>query len=780
MQDSRAFIEDYDKIVCFISDLEDADENAFSVWSDGARIPIARIHRNPFDAQEFALELEGRLDPESPCFVICRGKQVIAAEPFGIYDKREFAEKYIYDGVLGATVLGNTTVFRVWSPFAVAVTLNLYLTGDGVNDNLLGSRMQRMDRGVWELVINDNLAGMYYTFTVVHNGRAAIETADPYGMSGGINGRRSMVVDFSSPAVTPEGWADEHRAYLEKYAVKSYTDAIVWEVHVRDFSGKTNAAGRDGFLAFTERGLTNAAGEIIGLDYLADLGVTHVHLLPVAEYATVDQYKLSDPFYNAFNWGYDPKNYNSPMGAYSSRPEDGNSRVLELRKAIAALHSRGIGVVLDVVYNHTYNFEAPIARIAPNYYYRFDYRGNPTNGSGCGNETASERPMCRKFIIDSLLAWAKNYHVDGFRFDLMGLHDVLTMSEIERAVHSVLPSALIYGEGWVGGPTSLPGDKQCNKWNVCGVQRSAGAAGPIAVFSDVMRDSVKGAVFRADEGGYVNGRPLDNVNRVKFSSMGATSPNFDTGWVVPDARNVVNYVSAHDNNTLWDKLKLTAPFTPRDMRLRMNRLAAGIVLTSRGMPFFQAGEEMLRSKPSGDGGFVENSYNSPDKINNIDWDKLTPGSDVAAMRDYYKGLIAFRKAHPVLRLCGQAEIEEATKFRSCPRYDMIAYTLTGCGEELFIVYNPEGEADVRLPEGEWSLRVSDTRAGDVELARYRGSVRVPHKCVYALVRIDNAAPAETVPAAAEATPAAQTAPADAAPADAAPAEQKSDASDAST
>ena len=726
--DYTAFIEDYDKIVCFT----DGGGQEYKVYSDGALVPITEISVSPYDCHEVRLVLGARLNPESPCFVMLSGRAV-PAQPLGIYDKAEFNEKYYYDGRLGAFVENGKTVFKFWSPFALGVRLNLYEKGNG-GDNILGKPMERGANGVWTAEVLANLDGVYYTYTVSHNGFEDAELVDPYAYSCGINGKRGMVTDLSA-GVTPDGWAGERAEYKSRHTLKSYTDAVIWEAHVRDFLGKSSAKHKNTFLAFTETGLKNASGESIGLDYLTDLGVTHVHFLPVAEYATVDQTRLNDEEYNPFNWGYDPMNYNSPMGAYSTNPYDGKSRVLELRQAVQALHSRGIGVVFDVVYNHTYDFKAPLSKAVPNYYYRSDYRGNPTNGSGCGNETASERAMCRKFIIDSLMHWAKTYHADGFRFDLMGLHDVDTMQEIERTLHAYDPSMIIYGEGWVGGATALDGALQCNKWNSARVKPSEGASGGVAVFSDVMRDSVKGAVFDAYEGGYVNGRAYENVNKVKFSSMGGTSPNFDTWWVTPSASQVINYVSAHDNLALWDKLAMTCCYDSVAERARINRMAAAIVMTSRGVPFFQAGEEMLRSKPLPGGGFEENSYNSPDEINNIEWDLLKKGSEQKQTRDYYKGLIEFRKAHPALRLSDASEIEDSTEFLPDMRYDVIAYTLDACGESLFVVYNPLGDVTVPLPDGKWSLRVSEKQAGNTCQGVYENKITIPHKAVWALVKV---------------------------------------------
>ncbi len=726
MKITRAFIQDYDKITC-LTDQSEAEGVPFVLSGGKTLLASSEIH-----GDEMHLTVEGKLNPEQPCFVVF-GDRKTPAEPLGIYDVREFKDRYTYDGVLGATFEGGRTVFRVWSPFALSVKLKLYTEGSGGAPCRV-EKMARGDRGVWSVSLEGKLDGHYYTYALTHSALGEVETADPYANSCGLNGERGMVIDMNSHAVTPHGWHGEHKTYRANHSLKNYTDAVIWEVHVRDFSGKTYARNRHKFLAFAESGLTNRSGESVGLDYLVDLGVTHVHLLPVEEYATVDSTRLNDRNYNAFNWGYDPKNYNSPMGAYSTDPSDGRSRVMELREAIFALHSRGIGVIFDVVYNHTYDMNAPIARTVPYYYYRHDARGNYTNGSGCGNETASERPMCRKFILDSLISWCKHYHADGFRFDLMGLHDIATMTEIQRALHSPSPQMIIYGEGWVGGPTALAGNKQCNKWNAGTIHIPHGAAGGIAVFSDITRDCIKGAVFHANEGGYVNGRAWENVNLVKFASMGSTSPNFDTNWVASSANQVINYVSAHDNNTLWDKICMTSSRRTYADRVRMSRLCGAIVLTSRGVPFFQAGEELLRTKPKEGGGYEENSYNSPDYLNNINWEDLTHGSPQECTRNYYRGLIAFRKAHPVLRLADGEEIENATNFLHSPRYDVIAYTLTDQNETVLIIYNPLGDVEFTLPEGEWEMKADGDRAGNDTLAVCEGSILVKELSAYIFVK----------------------------------------------
>ena len=640
-----------------------------------------------------------------------------------LFESSAFARQTNYSGPLGPEYNPSGTRLRLWAPTAQKVSVNLYRRGDG--GACMGTLpLEQHGQGVWSVYLPGDQHGHYYTFTVEVDG-TVYETGDPYARTAGVNGLRSMILD--APRIDPPDWNHDHRVIVPA------SRRTVWEVSVRDFSqdpacGVRNA-WRGKFMAFTQKGTTlSSAGTFpTCLDYLKRLGVGYVQLMPIFDFGSVDE---SRPLTRQYNWGYDPTNYNVPEGSYSTDPTKGEVRVRECKEMIAALHAAGIGVIMDVVYNHMYRSENPLNSTVPYYFFRQNPDGSFSNGSGCGNEFASERPMARKYLIDSVLYWAQEYHIDGFRFDLMGLHDTYTMHKAEEALHAADPSVILYGEGWVGGATSLDGSRQCNKWNAVGIQPSAGAAGGVAVFSDIMRDGVKGPVFCSGEGGYVNGRAYENVNLVKFSSMGGTSPNFGTNWVSPSADRVINYVSAHDNLALWDKLSLTSGHDTLADRLRMNRMCAAIVLTSRGIPFFQAGEEMLRSKPKKEGGYEENSYNSPDSLNNMDWEALAPGSAQAAMRDYYRGLIAFRKAHPALRITGREEIEEATHFIDV-RYDVIVYTLSACGETLLMIYNPLEVVDVPLPDG---LCVSGDAAGDTELGEFSGTAPVPGKSVWCLVR----------------------------------------------
>lgn len=688
------------------------------------------------DGQDYSVEDKGQgnylvrfsvsLSLDKPYTLTVSG-ETVKASPLGVL-KGAFDARFGYAGSLGNFTVAGVTMFRLWAPMAGDVLINIYASGSG--DELTDAKAVPMKRNgsVWEYSC-DGLTGKYYTYTV-----DGAETVDPYAHTAGINGQRGMILDFSAPEITPDGWASEHEDYRRAHGLASYTDAVIWETHVRDFSRGISASQHKGkYLAFTEK-LTNEFGQPVGAAYIKNLGVTHVHLLPIAEYATVDQTRMDDEGYNAFNWGYDPFSHNIPSGVYSENPYDGAARVREVREMVAALHAEGIGVVLDVVYNHTYNFDCPLGRVFKEYYYRRDQSGNYTNGSGCGNELASERRMCRKYIVDSLKFWAKEYHIDGFRFDLMGVHDLETMREVEKELREINPDIILYGEGWTGGASPLPAGYSASRNNVTRGE-PLGVPG-VAVFSDIIRDSIKGEVFIESEGGYVNGRAWENVEKIKFSVMGGTSPNFNMGWVAASAASVVNYVSAHDNHTLWDKIYLTGTLRTFEHRMRLNKMAAAVYMTSQGVPFMQSGEEMLRSKPSG-GGFDHNSYKSPDDVNNIRWSRLRTGAAALEMSDYYKGLIAVRKAHPAMRLSDPGEIEEAIEFIDiADKYEVITYTLSAKGDSLYIVYNPLTDTEVTLPAGMWGLLVNGDRAGVEPASVHSGKVTIKAECVYVFSKVN--------------------------------------------
>ncbi len=625
--------------------------------------------------------------------------------PTSIFDSKDFIANYTYDGDdLGAVIQADgSTTFKVWAPTASNVVLNLFTAGNGVEayENL---EMTKADKGVWELNVPATGHGTYYTYSVTTSAGTQ-EAVDPYAKAAGVNGDRGMVVDLS--LTDPSDWGVDKVVTLDRY-----TDALIWEVHVRDFSNKLSASDYKGkYLAFTERGLKNNSGINVGVDYLLQLGITHLHMLPVYDFASVDE---SNP---TFNWGYDPENYNVPEGSYSTDPYNGEVRINEFKQMVQSLHNDGLGVIMDMVYNHTYDANSNFNKIVPYYYYRFNDDGSNTNASGCGNDTASERYMFRKFMVDSVSYWAKEYHLDDFRFDLMGLHDLETMRLIEEAVHAINPNAIIYGEGWTMGAT-IDGSAQANQTNISKIPTSEGAAGAVSVFNDAIRDGLKGSVFEEAGKGYINGNYAPNATKVQFGILGGAGQG--VAWKVQNAA-VINYMSAHDNNTLWDKLHLSNPDDTKEALLAMNRLGAAILMISKGTPFWQAGEEMLRTKVNADGSFNENSYNASDEVNNIVWDALTESSDEYAMMLYYKGLIEMRQEYGIFRSNGD---DVTITFEDLPMGGMVVKYEAANGEKAIVLINPTGAADAYTLEGNWNLVANGTQAGSDFLENMTGKVTV--------------------------------------------------------
>ena len=652
--------------------------------SSGRELPIAELSSLDNEVRLGEITVGEELDLAGAYTVEIEGYEPKTAVPTEVFDSAEFNEKYAYDGELGAIVIDPEaqTHFKLWAPTASAVSVNLYKEGNGGEAIKSYPMSQTETPGVW-FAATDASCGTYYTYTVT-TALGTYEIVDPYSKAVGVNGDRGMVVNLD--ATDPDCWENDN--YYGD--IESYEDAVIWEVHVRDFSNRITSSKYPGkYLAFTETGLVNEAGEAVGLDYLKDLGVTHVHLQPVYDYATVDE--SSDA--PQFNWGYDPKNYNAPEGSYSTDPYHGEVRINEFKQMVMALHEAGIGVVMDVVYNHTYSADSNFSKAVPYYYYRYTGLGELSNGSGCGNETASERFMFRKFMVDSVTYWLTEYHLDGFRFDLMALHDIDTMQEIEKAVHAVNPKALIYGEGWTGGTSTLRQNLMANQANISQIE--AHGIGGIAVFNDAIRDGLKGSVFDVKDTGYINGKAdSGTANSVIFGIMGGARGTA-ASWGVENSA-VINYMACHDNNTIWDKLMLSCPEASEEERMLMNRLGAAIIMLSRGTPFMLAGEEMLRTK-DGD----HNSYASSDAVNNIDWDALTPGSDVAKMRDFYRGLIRLRRENGFLR----------TADVSCTVLDNavieIIWTDADGAELARAVVNPTSETVDYRTDGEYRLLLED-------------------------------------------------------------------------
>lgn len=581
----------------------------------------------------------------------------------------ETDQTFGYDGALGADYSGTETTFRVWSPEAERVTLNLYET-DTAETPMVCQPMTQ-ENGVWSCTVPGDLHGKYYTYTLFSEGWER-ETIDIYARTAGCNGVRGMVVDLSR--TNPEGWDMSRTVQLAHY-----TDAVIYELHVRDFSADPSVPFRypGKFLAFTEEGLTNAQGIPAGIDHIASLGVTHIHLLPVYDFATVDE-GSDTPQYN---WGYDPLNYNIPEGSYATDPHDGAVRIREFKQMVQAIHSKGMGVIMDVVYNHTYyTGDSPFSKTYPHYYYRHNYHGY-SNGSGCGNEFATERRMARRYIIDSLCYLAREYKLDGFRFDLMGLLDTETLNLAAEKLREINPDIILYGEGWTGGSCPLEEFRRAIKWNARSVPE-------FAMFSDDFRDKVKGSVFDDRSYGYINGAASGNMawqmrpvicGGVYHPQSGRSENEY---WTDSPCQ-CVNYVEAHDNLTFWDKLALSMPGAPSEILHATDKLGAAMVFLSQGIPFMQAGQEFLRSKPHPNGGFVHDSYNSPDSINSLKWYQATLHRDLVA---YYSGLIAIRRKFPAFRLPTAEQIREQIRFED--RDDGVL--LVRLGGEWLLVINPLG------------------------------------------------------------------------------------------
>lgn len=611
-----------------------------------------------------------------------------------LFDSKEFKAKYHYKGKdLGAFYKKDQTVFKVWAPTAETVSLCTY--PDGLGGTCLQEYpMEKKEQGVWSACVTGDLEGIYYTYRLSIEGETR-ETQDIYGKACGANGKRSMVVDLDK--TNPEGWNED--AFIQRGKVVP----AIYELHIKDFSSDALSGvtkeHRGKYLAFTEAD-TTLKGEgktATCLSYIKELGISHIHLLPSFDFGSVDETK---PLENQFNWGYDPVNYNVPEGGYATDAADGHVRIREFKQMVQAIHNAGMGVVMDVVYNHTYNTDSAFQKTVPDYYYRIWGDGTWSDGSACGNDTASERYMFRKFMIESVCYWAQEYHIDGFRFDLMGLHDVTTMNEIRKALDG-LPGGediLVYGEPWRGRESAMrKGCIPALKKNVAKLDER------IAIFNDDTRDAIKGSVFLEKDSGYINGD----------ARLGERIPSCVLAWcdgkesyTPKNPGQIITYVSAHDNFTLWDKLNYTLFEKPdfykkEEEVLRLNRMAAGMVMTSLGIPFFQAGEEFGRTKNG-----IGDSYKTESAINQLDWTRAAEYHDLV---EYYKGLLTIRK-HFGAFSSRDTKIISHFSFCDTNLQEMIAFKIRGIEaredwwKELFVIYHNADEAkEWTLPEGNWEL-----------------------------------------------------------------------------
>ncbi len=604
----------------------------------------------------------------------------------------DFSTYPAYEGKdLGVFWSPEKTTIKIWSPTALMVELRLYkdgLSGEPYHK----TNLQKMKNGIWSTVLTGDYQGKFYTFRV-NDGDWLEEVPGIYARCVGANGSRGMI--YNPETTNPEGWIlDKGPRY------QGFTETVLYETHIRDFSIADNSGiqNKGRYLGFTEDQTTSVGGVKTGLAHLKELGITHVHLLPVNDFVTVDERKPLEKY----NWGYDPQHFNALEGSYASDPYDGRTRILEFKKLVKALHDSGIGVVLDVVFNHTYfASESVFNQIVPGYFYRQKPDGTFSNASGCGNEIASEREMVRKYIVDTLKYWVEEFHVDGFRFDLMGILDVQTMQQIRHELNTIDGGLFLYGEGWAADQSPMPVEQRAVKENTAQLPG-------IASFNDDFRDALKGNHGHKKSKGFVSGLVL-REEAVKFGICGAVHHlQIDYGFIdsvqkawADEPDQCINYVSCHDNYTLWDKLKQSLPKSKDEELRKRTKLAGALVLTSQGVPLLHAGVDFCRTK-GGNG----NSYKSPDVVNQLDWSRKNTYIDVF---EYYRKLILLRKNHPAFRMTTAEQIRRNLDF--CTQYQLgvISYCIDGKAlgdswDKIILVFNGnEHEVSVPLPEGDYRV-----------------------------------------------------------------------------
>lgn len=628
-------------------------------------------------------------------FAACRSYQPIASnaslDNYPVYNGKD----------LGLTYTSKKSVFNVWLPTASHAKIKLYKDGIG-GKPLLEKDLKPTQNGVWQVIIEGDQKGKYYTFQVEVGGKTLAEVPDPYAKAVGVNGIRAQIVNL--PETNPKGWETDRRVQP-----KSPTDIVLYELHLRDISvhQSSNIQHRGKYLGLVELNTKNPTGESTGLDHLAELGVTHIHILPAFDNRSIDETNLNQPQYN---WGYDPLNYNVPEGSYATDPYNGEVRIREFKQMVQALHQKGLGVILDVVYNHTgLTEDSYFEQLVPGYYYRKTSDGKFSNASACGNETASERAMVRKMIVESVKYWVEEYHIDGFRFDLMGIHDQETMDAVRAALDEIDPAIFVYGEGWTAGDSPLPVEKRALKQYTYKMNR-------IAAFSDDLRDGLKGSVFIHDQRGFATGA-FGMEESIKFGIVGATQHpqvdyqkvNYSKSYWAGNAEQCINYVSCHDNHTLRDRIEISNPEADEATRLAMERLCNAIVLTSQGVPFLHNGVEFSRTKQK-----VENSYNSPDPINWIDWNAKHQYKDTY---QYYRDLLRLRREHPAFRLNKTDDIVRHLHFLDINQSGVVGYTLSDNANgdswrEILVVFNAkQGDVKFNIPQGDWHV-VFDNKGYD--------------------------------------------------------------------
>ena len=620
----------------------------------------------------------------------CMEKEKVIYESFDAYPVRK-------GSLSEMEYTPSVTSFHLWSPNADEVRLMLYEEAEG-GHAFQTHHMQLGDDGTWHVDVNEDLKGKFYAFNVKMQDEWLGDTPGLFAKAVGINGHRGAIIDMVQ--TNPTGWENDRKPVL-----RSVADVVVYEMHHRDFSidASSGIEHKGQFLALTEQGTQSPEGLTTGIDHLKELGVTHVHLLPSYDYASIDEHTFKDSHYN---WGYDPQNYNVPDGSYATDPTQPVTRIMEFKQMVQALHQAGIRVVLDVVYNHTYNAAtSAFEKTVPGYFYRMKPDGTFANGSGCGNETASNRPMMRKFMVESVLYWMREYHLDGFRFDLMGIHDIATMNEIRQEAQKLDPQVLIYGEGWAAETPQYAADSLAMKANIA---RMPG----IAAFCDEMRDGLRGPWDDDKKGAFLAGFP-GHEESIKFGIVGAISHpqvkmdevNYSNKAWAQEPVQMMSYVSCHDDMCLVDRLRTSVTDLKGNDLEKLDMLAQTAVLTSQGIPFIFAGEEVMRDKK-----FVHNSFQSPDSVNAINWHNKAKYQWVF---NYYKGLIAMRKHHPAFRLGSAELVRQHLEFLPVEGSGVVAFRLKGhaggdAWDNIIVVLNARREtAKIEVPEGKYVAVVKD-------------------------------------------------------------------------
>ncbi len=626
---------------------------------------------------------------------------------------------------LGVFWSPEKTTIKIWAPTAEMVELRLYK--DGVRGEAFHkTNLHKSENGTWKTVLTGDYEGKYYTFRV-NDGEWLNEVPGIYARCVGANGLRGQI--YNPNTTNPEGWIEDQGPRLERI-----TEAVIYEVHVRDFSIAENSGieNKGKFLGFTEKGTLSPEGVRTGIDHLKELGVTHVHLLPVYDFATVDEEKPLEKY----NWGYDPLNFCSLEGSYATDPYDGTRRILEFKTLVKTLHDNGIGVILDIVFNHTYyTKESVFNQTVPGYFYRQNPDGSFSNATGCGNEIASERQMVRNYMVNTLKYWVEEYHVDGFRFDLMGVYELETMKTIRRELDRIDRGLILYGEGWAADQSPMPEENRAIKRNTPQLSR-------IATFNDDFRDALKGNHGDKKSKGFVSGLNLREEG-IKFGIAGAVyHPQINYGYIdtvhepwAAEPEQCINYVSCHDNYTLWDKLKQSLPKASDEELRRRVKLAGALVLTSQGVPFLDAGVEFCRTK-GGNG----NSYKSPDSVNQLDWSRKSQYLDVF---EYYKQLVVLRKNHPALRIPKADEIRKHLNFCTAYKIGVVAYCIDGSAvgdswPRVMLMFNGNNETvEMPLPEGRFEVVANEIGIDETGLAEVANMVVVEPVSMKILVQLTN-------------------------------------------